>query len=547
MKDEIKKIFKGDVEDSKEILLQYSHDASIFDIRPKVVVFPKDSADVQALVKWVSENKNKYEGLSITARCAGTDMSGGAVGESIIMDFTRHMNKLINFDTRAMSITVEPGMFYRDFEKITLEKGLILPCFTASKSINAMGGMFGNNSAGERTLKYGKTEDYILETKVVFADGLERVVKPINLDEVSKQEKMYRDVANLIKNNEEIIKKAKPNVHKNSSGYYIWNVVKDNVFDLNKLLVGSQGTLGIATEITFRLVPEPKYTRLLVIFLRDMNLVPNLVNHILKFKPQSLESYDDKTFLLVLKYIKDFAKLLGLKNLFKLFFSFWPEAFMTLRHGFPRLVLLVEFAGDSQEEVDGEAQRALQDFKNIKGIGIRLTRDEFEMKKYWTIRHEAFNLIRYHLKKVKSKPFVDDVIVRPEKLPEFIPALYKILGEYKKRMTFAVGGHSGDGNMHIYTLVNPRDPHLKDMIIDVSSRVYDLVIKLGGSITAEHNDGLIRTPYLNKMFSPKIIGIFSEIKQIFDPQDIFNPGKKVASSDGQGTKEYLASHITIEH
>lgn len=546
MKDEIKKIFKGDVEDSEETLLKYSHDASIFDIRPKVVVYPLDSQDVENLVKWVSENKNKYEGLSITARCAGTDMSGGAVGESIIMDFTRYMNKLVSFNVENKSITVQPGMFYRDFEKITLGKGLILPCFTASKSINAMGGMFGNNSAGERTLKYGNTENYILETRVVFSDGAERIVKPISLSEVIKQDERYMKILSLIKNNEEEIKEAKPNVHKNSAGYYIWNVIRDDIFDLNKLLVGSQGTLGIATEITFRLVPEPKHNRLLVVFLRDMTLLPNLVNKILEFNLQSLESYDDKTFILVLKYIKDFAKLLGLKNLFKLFFSFWPEALMTLRHGFPRIALLVEFTGNSQEEADKEAEKALQGLKNIKGIGLHLTKDDFEMKKYWTIRHEAFNLIRYHLKKVKSKPFIDDVIVRPEKLPEFLPALYKILGEYKKRMTFAVGGHSGDGNMHIYTLVNPRDPDLKNMIIDVADRVYDLVIKLGGSTNAEHNDGLIRTPYLNKMFNPKIIGIFAEIKQIFDPKNIFNPGKKVASSDGQGTKEYLSSHITIE-
>lgn len=220
---------------------------------------------------------------------------------------------------------------------------------------------------------------------------------------------------------------------------------------------------------------------------------------------------------------------------------------MTLRHGFPKLVLLIEFTGSTQEEADKQAKIALKDLETIQGIGIRLTKDEFEMKKYWTIRHEAFNLIRYHLKKVKSKPFIDDVIVRPEKLPEFIPALYKILGEYKDRMTFAIGGHSGDGNMHIYTLVNPKDPNLKEMIIDVADRVYDLVIKLGGSITAEHNDGLIRTPYLNKMYSSHMIQIFSEIKQIFDKNNIFNPGKKVASSDGQGTKKYLTSHITIEH
>ncbi|MES3031828.1 MAG: FAD-binding oxidoreductase [Patescibacteria group bacterium] len=556
MKEEIQQFFKGDVEDSDETLTKYSHDASIFNIRPQVVVFPKDSLDVQNLVKWVNENSarqdlvEKYGKLSITARCAGTDMSGGAVGESIILDFTRYMNKLISFS--GDQITVQPGMFYRDFEKITLEKGMILPCYTASKSINAVGGMFGNNSAGERTLKFGKTEDYILETKIVFKDGVERVVKPISLSEVLREEESPADVVDymikkeiydLIKDNQEEIKNAKPDVHKNSAGYYIWNVVKDNFFDLNKLLVGSQGTLGIATEITFRLVPEPKYTRLLVVFLRDMNLLPNLVNRILKYNPQSLESYDDKTFMIVLKYIKSFAKLLGLKNFLKLIFSFWPESLMTLQHGFPKLVLLIEFTGESQEEADGEAEKALKDLKTIQKIGIRLTKDAFEAKKYWTIRREAFNLIRYHLKKVKSMPFVDDVIVKPERLPEFFPALYKILDVYKKRMTFAVGGHSGDGNMHIYTLVNPKDPDLKEMIMQVSDQVYDLVVGLGGSITAEHNDGLIRTPYLDKMYSQNIVNIFKQIKEIFDSKNIFNPGKKVAIEGGAGTKEYIKNHI----
>ena len=189
MKEEIEKFFKGEVENNKETLVKYSRDASIFEVKPKLVLFPKDSEDVKNLVKWVSENKDKYEdpeknkdwkNLSITSRCAGTDMSGGAIGESIILDFTKHMNKFIRWNSPENSITVQPGMFYRDFEKITLEKGLILPCYTASKDLNAMGGMFGNNSAGERTLKYGQTKDYILETKFVFSDGNEYVIKPLS-------------------------------------------------------------------------------------------------------------------------------------------------------------------------------------------------------------------------------------------------------------------------------------------------------------------------------------------------------------------------------
>ena len=179
LKLEIQKFFKGDVEDSDEVLTKYSHDASLLEVRPQVVVFPKNADDVKNLVKWVSDNKADHPELSITARSAGTCMSGGAIGESIIIDFMRYMNKIEKIEkvnpfaiipkypgakevTISGTAIVEPGVYYRDFEPKTLEQGLILPCYTASKSLNALGGMVGNNSAGEKTLNYGKMEDLSL-------------------------------------------------------------------------------------------------------------------------------------------------------------------------------------------------------------------------------------------------------------------------------------------------------------------------------------------------------------------------------------------------
>ena len=546
MKEEIQKFFKGDIDSSDETLQKYSHDASIFTVRPQYVLFPKDATDVKNLVAWVSQNKEKYHDIAITCRCAGTDMSGGSIGESIILDFTRYMNTLISFENPE-AITVQPGMFYRDFEKITLEKGMILPCYTASKSLNAMGGMFGNNSAGERTLQYGKTEDYIMQSKVVFSDGREYVVKPLTKKELygkiaqgDFEGEIYKNIFALINENKEDLKKAKPNVTKNSSGYYLWNVwdSENEIFDLNKVIVGSQGTLGIATEITFRLVKPKPYTNLVVVFMRDVAILPELVNKILPYHPQTLETYDDKTFLLVLKYIVSFAKLLGLGNFFRLIFSFGPETIMTIRHGFPRIILLIEFTGDTKEEADTTMKNAVKELKKIPKIGVYITKNEFEAKKYWTIRREAFNLIRFHLKKMKSEAFVDDVIVRPEMLPEFFPKVYSILEAYKDHMTFAIGGHAGDGNLHIYTLLDPHDPKLKDIVADVSKQVYDLVIQLGGSITAEHNDGIMRSPFLPQMFGNKIYSLFEKTKNLFDPKNIFNPGKKIGA-----TKEYSMEHI----
>ncbi|OGI86316.1 hypothetical protein A3A01_02390 [Candidatus Nomurabacteria bacterium RIFCSPLOWO2_01_FULL_39_17] len=553
IKEEIKKIFKGEVKDDEQTLLLYSRDASIFEVRPKLVLFPIDTEDVKNIVKWVSENKDKYrdpeinqdwKNLYITARCAGTDMSGGALGESIILDFTKHMNKLIRFDSAKKQITVQPGMFYRDFEKITLEQELVLPCYTASKSLNALGGMYGNNSAGERTLKYGTTQDYILEAKVIFADGNEHAVKPILLGEISDQEEIYKKVYELIKKNEEEINHAKPKVHKNSAGYYIWNVIHNNVFDLNKLLVGSQGTLGIATEITFKLVKNPKYSKLVAIFMNDLEPLGRLVDEIIQFSPETLEAYDDKTMKLAVRFFPDFLKHKGLIGMIKFMWSFLPEFFMMFSNGFPKLILLAEFAGENNEIVHKQCVALIKKIKNFK-LKVHITKSEIEANKYWDIRRESFVLLRKHIKGRHTAPFIDDIIVRPEFLPKFLPELNKVLGGYN--LTFTIAGHAGDGNFHIIPLMDFKDPNISKIIMELSEKVYNLVLQYKGSITAEHNDGIIRTPFLEKMYGEKIIKIFSEIKKIFDPKNIFNLGKKVIGSDGSGTKEYIISHIANEH
>ncbi len=552
MKLEIQKFFKGEVESDDETLKHYSRDASIFDIRPQVVVFPKDSEDVKNLVKWVGENKAKYPELSITARAAGTCMSGGSINESIIMDFTRHMNKLISFDD-ANEITVQPGMFYRDFEKITLEKGMILPCYTASKSINAVGGMFGNNSAGEKTLKYGKTEDYVVEAKIVFTDGNEYTVKSLTQVELEKkiaqndfEGEIYKKISNLIKENEEEIKQAKPRVHKNSAGYYIWNVVKDfpiPSFNLNKLLVGSQGTLGIVTEITFKLVPNPKYSKLVAIFMKNTDPLGRLVDEILETKPETLETYDDKTMKLAVRFFPDFLKNKGFVGMIKFMWSFLPELFMMIRGGFPKLILLAEYSGESDDDVQRKCEVLVQKIEHFN-LKMHITKSEAEANKYWDIRRESFALLRKHVAGKHTAPFIDDIIVRPEFLPKFLPELNNILGQYD--ITYTLAGHAGDGNFHIIPLMDFKRDDTAKIVTELSDKVFDLVVHYHGSITAEHNDGIIRTPYLSKMFSGHILQIFKEIKDTFDPKNILNPGKKIAVPGGMGTKEYIKNHIIKE-
>jgi len=381
----------------------------------------------------------------------------------------------------------------------------------------------------------------------VFSDGNEYVVKPLSRSELDQkmaqrgfEGNLYKKLFELIESNYNQIKRAKPNVHKNSAGYYLWNVWNRDtgVFDLSRLIVGSQGTLGLITEITFKLIEPKLHRELLVIFIRDISKLADVVQSVLKYKPESFESYDDKTFKLVLRYFVGFVKQMGAQNVLRLGLQFLPELKVTLHHGFPRLVLLAEFTGDKKDDVE-EQVRLAEKATRVFSVGTHIVKDEREAEKYWKIRREAFNLIRFHLKgNERSVPFIDDLIVRPEKLPEFFPGLYSLLEPYKNKMRYALGGHAGDGNFHIYTLMDTSREDVRQAIPEISKKVYDFVLSLDGSITGEHNDGIIRTPFLKQQFGEEVYSLFEQTKNIFDPKGIFNPGKKV-----DGTMEYAMTHM----
>ena len=541
LKEDIKTFFKGEIFDDEKTLNTYGRDASLFFVEPKLVVSPNDSEDIKKLVSYVSLNKKYDPSLSITARSAGSCMSGGSLNESIIVDFTKHINGIKSVS--PSEAVVLPGTFYRDFEVETLKHDAILPCFTASKNLCAIGGMISNNAAGEKTLQYGKMENYVKKLKVIFTDGNEYEVKPLSKEELDLKMKqkdfeggLYKQVFDLIEANKEIITKAKPDVSKNSAGYYLWNVWDGKTFDLTRLIVGSQGTLGMVTEATIKLVPIKKKSKLFVIFMRDISSLGSVVNEILPFGPDSLESYDDSTMKLALKFLPEMFRTMKSKHFFKLIFSFIPEVFMMLTGGIPKLILLVEFSGQEEKEID-EKMMALQEKILHFGYTTRLTRSQDESEKYWTIRRESFNLLRKHVHGTRTAPFVDDVVVKPEHLPEFLPKMRKILDDYK--LVYTIAGHAGNGNFHIIPLMNMKDKKNHPIIREVSDKVYDLVLEYKGSITGEHNDGIIRTPYIRKMYGDQVYKLFEDVKAIFDPQNIFNPGKKVG-----GTIEYMESHIT---
>jgi FAD/FMN-containing dehydrogenase len=549
---ELRAVVKGKVDDSQGARDAASRDASLFRVEPALVVTPENAADVEAVVRLAAEKKKSGAHISVTARSAGTDMSGGPLNDSIILDM-KGMHRLLELgDDYAV---VEPGMYFRDFDKETKKKNLELPSYTASREINTVGGMAANNSGGEKNLKYGKTARYVEALDVVLSDGKVHTLRNLEgealqkkLAEQSFEGDLYRAVAKLVRENKSTIADAAPRVEKNSSGYALWDIGDPDgktpssngaggekpSLNLARLMVGAQGTLGIITKIRYKLVHPKPFASMLVVFLKDLADLGAFVPEVLKHSPDSFESFDDKTFSLAIKYFPEYAAQMK-TGIISLGFSLLPEMWMLATGGIPKLVAIVEFRADSQEEALAAAEALKKDLASLNlHEKMEIEKDEAAGKKFWIIRRESFNLLRKKVRGMRTAPFIDDFVVPPATLPEFLPKLSDILSHYD--LTYTVAGHVGDGNFHIIPLVDPKRADLPRIIDELSHKVYDLVISFHGSITGEHNDGLVRTPYVAKMFGPKMEALFEETKKIFDPLDIFNPGKKVGTTYAEAEK-----------
>ncbi len=524
--------FRGEVDTTAARRDFYSHDASMFELMPEAIVFPKDSGDVKKLVSFIADAKkagNKH--ISLTARSAGTDMSGGAINQSIIMDMARHFDQI--FEADKNSAHAQPGVYYRDFEAETLKHGALMPSYPASRELCTIGGMVSNNAGGEKSLQYGKTEKFVTGLKVVFSDGNEYIVKPLDKPGLEKkmaqkdfEGKLYREVFALVDGHYDAIKAARPRVSKDSTGYHLWNVWdrETGVFDLNQIIVGSQGTLGVVTDIHFRLVPAPKHSGTLVVFLRDISQLGDLINQVLRHKPATFEGFDNYTLMLSFKLFYYFHQTLGWWGMIKLGFQLIPDALMLFR-GIPKMVLLIEFNGETPEDVAAKVHKMRQDlhpFDSKESYEEDAT--EAKAHKFWIMRRESFNLLRKKVHDKHTAPFIDDLVVPPEHLQSFLPELRRVINKYKLLAT--VAGHMGDGNFHVIPLMNIEEQAERMKLEPCMREVNALVLKYGGSLSGEHNDGMTRGPWLSQMYPPEIMGYFRDVKKLFDPHNIFNPHKK---------------------
>lgn len=541
----LRKLLKGEVRTDLAARQAVSRDASVYELVPEVVISPADSVDIEKLVKYVAKNKTAYPKLSITPRSAGTCMSGGSIGTSIVLDMTTHFGNIGSL--KGTILNTQPGVYMRDIDPLLTSNHLHLGCVPASRAINTIGGMVGNNSGGERSLQYGNTERWVRELKVVFGDGNEYVVKPLSrkqlaqkLKETTYEAGLYRRTYELIENNYDLVKNARPHVNKNSMGYNVWSVWDRDtgIFDMTRLISGSQGTLGIITDVTIEAVPKAPHSGLLLVYLPSIKNLGDIIATVMHHEPATFEGFDNITFNLGLRYFNTFRKQLGTKEWLRQQ-SILLKSVAKFKSHIPSMFLMIEFDGQTQGEVLDKISILHDDLKSFN-LKMDIEADEASSAPFWRIRRAALSLLQNQVHGRYASPFIDDMAVPPRYLPEFVPQLRKIIRKYKLPAT--IQGHFGDGNFHVIPLMDISGAKDQAKLEPVMRELIPIVLKYGGTMAGEHNDGMVRGPWLPAVFGQDMYEIFKETKEIFDPQYIFNPHKKTDAS-----WEYSMSHIRSQN
>lgn len=483
----------------------YSTDASWFKITPKAVYFPSSVQEIQNIVSDIQTRKQNGENISLSVRAGGTCMSGGSLTEGVIIDMTKNMNK-VEINSETMTAIVEAGAYFRDIEDLAKKHGLMFPAYPSSHRVCGIGGMIGNNASGEKSLRGGATGDNILELEVVLANGNVKKIRPQSLSAISEgEDKAILDLYNEFGNN---LSQAVGEVKKAASGYRLDKVVNGDEFNIAPLFVGAQGTLGIVTKAVLKLSPIPKYTELTVISSDSLAELPEILKIAFAHNPESLETFDINTFKKAKEYLAEHANhLLPYVN---------EKA---------QLFILAQFSEDSRETTSVQAEAFTQKLQ-AQGYFVKQIKNPLDVASAWQVRRNSFLLMRDHNPKgFRAVPCIEDVIVPIDKIGEFIDLLLPILAKHTSFYGFH--GHIGDGSLRIIPVFDFRQSGALDKVFALMVDVFALVKSLKGNISADHSDGLIRTPFLREFYGDKLYETFTKIKKIYDPNNIMNPDKKV--------------------
>ncbi|HSQ13926.1 MAG TPA: FAD-binding oxidoreductase, partial [Candidatus Deferrimicrobium sp.] len=506
---ELKKRVEGDLHFDKYSRLLYSTDASIYQIEPIGIVVPRHKGDVQAAIEVA-----KRLGVSILSRGGGTSLAGQAVGHSIVLDFSKYMQNVLEVNQEELSCRVQPGLVQDELNAYVRGQGLQFGPDTSTSNRATIGGMVGNNSSGAHSLTYGKTLDHVIELTVLLADGSEVILKDLAPAEMERKSKVnsvegraYREVFRLAQQHKSEIVARYPKIMRRVSGYNLDEFVKPQPFNLARMIVGSEGTLAAIVEAKMRLVPKPKWTAMDVIHFNDDIEALECAQIVLTTKPYAMESTDKMILNLARGNIEQSRKL----------------GFV---QGTPDSLLMVEYAGETEAEVRAQVEK-LEELRKREKIGYAATlafKPE-EVKSIWGVRKAGLGLLLGMKGDKKPIAFVEDTAVSPEKLPEFIKRFREIVTRHDTVAGYY--GHCSVGCMHIRPLINLKENGEQQKMVSIANAISDLVLEFNGAMSGEHGDGLARSHFNAKLFGPALYDGFRQIKRAFDPNNLFNPGKIV--------------------
>jgi len=506
---DLRKRVRGDVSFDEVRRGIYSTDASIYRITPVAVVCPRDETDVRMAVQTAREH-----GVSILPRAGGTSLGGQVVGASMIMDFSKYMNQILQVNVEERWARVQPGIVRDELNAALAKHRLHFAPDPATADRANVGGMIGNNSSGTRSIIYGKTVDHVLELRVLLSDGEVLELKKLAPEEYrhrasaqNREGQIYRKVEELIHTHRDEIAARYPKVMRRVMGYNLDELTVTDEWNLSKLLVGSEGTLATTLEAKINLEPLPNATALCIPHFANLLEAVGAVEDILPHGPSAVEILDGS----VLKMARAQLSIAPLID--------WLD-------GQPEAILMVEFYGNTQEEASAKAEGLAADLKN-KGLGYAhvLRHDAAGKARVWQVRKNGLGLMLGMKGDRRPTPFIEDAAVPTKVLAEYVG---KVLDFCKSLdVPVALYAHVSVGLIHIRPMLDLRNQRDIDLMKKISQKAFDFVREYGGSWSGEHGDGLVRSSYMEAFYGPQLYGAFKELKQVFDPAGLMNPGKIV--------------------
>ena len=507
---ELRKTVDGEVRFDPASRAVYSSDASVYQVIPAGVVIPRSAEDVAATLRICREH-----GVPVTPRGGGTSQCGQSIGEGVALDFSKYMRRILELDLEGRTVVVEPGTVLAELNAHLAPHGLHLPLDLSTANRATIGGMISNNSSGTRSIVYGSTIDYVLELKVLLADGTVTTVGPLAEAEAVEKARRndregacYRAVTELARTHAQEIRARFPKIRKRVGGYNLDRFLPGTeAVDLTKIFVGSEGTLGLLLEAKLKLVELPGAKVVGVAMFPEIRRALEALPSILELDPSAVELMD-RNLLEMTRGKREF------------------EPLRDFIHGDPGAVLIVEFMGDSVDGLPGRVDR-LEEVLSGNGSPVPVHRalEPEAQARIWRLRQAGLGLSMAEVGDTKSHSFVEDTAVAPEQLPEYIDRFQALLARHDTRAIFYA--HASVGLLHIRPAVNMKTVDGVETFQAISRGVAELVLEFGGALSAEHGDGLSRSPYQEKMFGPVLYRAFCDLKDAFDPEGILNPNRIV--------------------